>query len=245
MSGEKADEAAGEGVAGAGRVGDALERIGRQREEALLGEERRAVLALLDHDHARAPLADAPGGAAQVRLAGQLANLGVVEQHRVDQLDRLDERVARRSRSSSSSSRARRRRPRALLAHLPLQVGLDVGQEERLRGARASPRAWAGSRRRRSGASRASWRCSGRSRSARARRRSRRPAPPRGRAVSIPRPSSTARSLSPKSSPTTPTSRTWVKKLAASEKCTAEPPSTRSALRREWRCCRMRPSRRR
>ena len=91
MRGEEAGESAGEAVAGAGRVGDALERVGRQREESLLGEKRCAVLALLDHDHARAPLADAPGRAAQVRLVSELAHLGVVEQHRVDQLDRLDE----------------------------------------------------------------------------------------------------------------------------------------------------------
>ena len=39
---------------------------------------------------------------------------------------------------------------------------------------------------------------------------------------------STSYSASPKSSPTGPTGRTSVKKLAASEKCTAEPPSARS-----------------
>ena len=46
--------------------------------------------------------------------------------------------------------------------------------------------------------------------------------------VFTPRACSTAYSLSPKSSPTGPTTRTSVKKLAASEKCTAEPPSMRS-----------------
>src|SRR5436309_11072141 len=46
--------------------------------------------------------------------------------------------------------------------------------------------------------------------------------------VSIPRSWSTAYSSSPKSSPTGPTTRTSQKKLAASEKCTAEPPSMRS-----------------
>src|SRR3954453_13210969 len=46
--------------------------------------------------------------------------------------------------------------------------------------------------------------------------------------VLIPRSRSTAYSSSPKSSPTGPTTRTSVKKLAASEKWTAEPPSMRS-----------------
>jgi hypothetical protein len=46
--------------------------------------------------------------------------------------------------------------------------------------------------------------------------------------VRTPCPWSTSYSDSPKSSPTGPTGRTSVKKLAASEKCTAEPPSARS-----------------
>ena len=46
--------------------------------------------------------------------------------------------------------------------------------------------------------------------------------------VSTPRASSTASSGSPKSSPTGPTTRTSLKNDAASEKCTAEPPSMRS-----------------
>jgi hypothetical protein len=40
----------------------------------------------------------------------------------------------------------------------------------------------------------------------------------------------TSNCSAPKSSPTGPTGRTSVKKLAASEKCTAAPPSMRSAL---------------
>src|SRR6266576_1003627 len=46
--------------------------------------------------------------------------------------------------------------------------------------------------------------------------------------VLTPRSRSTAYCSSPKSSPTGPTTRTSVKKLAASEKWTAEPPSMRS-----------------
>src|SRR5205085_3159229 len=47
-------------------------------------------------------------------------------------------------------------------------------------------------------------------------------------AVWMRRPRSASYSASPKSSPTGPTTCTSVKKLAASEKCTAEPPSMRS-----------------
>src|SRR5262245_43655340 len=46
--------------------------------------------------------------------------------------------------------------------------------------------------------------------------------------VTIPRRSRTSNSAAPKSSPTGPTGRTSVKKLAAREKCTAAPPSIRS-----------------
>src|SRR3954453_14400839 len=46
--------------------------------------------------------------------------------------------------------------------------------------------------------------------------------------VITPRSRSTAYSSSPKSSPTGPTTRTSSKKLAAREKCTADPPSMRS-----------------
>ena len=105
VRGDVADEPAGERVAGAGGVDDALQRVGGQREEALPRDERGAVLALLGHDHARAPATPpappaAPherisrAAASEVGLAGQLAQLGVVEDHAVDALDRAHERVA-------------------------------------------------------------------------------------------------------------------------------------------------------
>jgi len=46
--------------------------------------------------------------------------------------------------------------------------------------------------------------------------------------VAIPREASSSSGSEPKSSPTEPTTRTSVKKLAASAKWTAEPPSMRS-----------------
>src|SRR5690606_32390377 len=93
---EVAEEAAGEAVARTGWVADVLERDAREAEEALLGEERRAVLALLGHDDARAHRHQLPGGARQVGLAGEHPDLRVVQDHAVDLADRRDERVARR-----------------------------------------------------------------------------------------------------------------------------------------------------
>ena len=72
MAVEVAEEAAGEAVAGAGRVADVLERVAGQREEAVLGEQRRAVLALLGDDHARPHRHHRARGAGQVGLAGEL-----------------------------------------------------------------------------------------------------------------------------------------------------------------------------
>ena len=68
MGGDVADEPAGEAVAGTGRVDDRLQRERGESEEALLGDHRGAVLALLGDDHARTPLADLAGGADEVRL---------------------------------------------------------------------------------------------------------------------------------------------------------------------------------
>ena len=94
--------------------------------------------------------------------------------------------------------------------------------------ARRPRRAWARTRRTRSAACRACGGCSGSTRTRPSRRRSGRPPRCSMSSVFTPRSRSTAYSSSPKSSPTGPTTRTSVKKLAASEKCTAEPPSMRS-----------------
>jgi hypothetical protein len=74
---------------------DALERVGGQGEEALGGDERRAVLALLGDDRARAPAQQLARRAHDRGALGQLADLGVVEHQAVDALDHLHEVVAR------------------------------------------------------------------------------------------------------------------------------------------------------
>ena len=81
---EVAEEAAGERVARARGVDDRLEREGREGEEAVLGEQRRAVLALLGDDHARPHLHHLARGAHEVRLLGEHAQLRVVQEQDVD-----------------------------------------------------------------------------------------------------------------------------------------------------------------
>ena len=104
---EVAEEAAGEAVAGAGRVAHVLEREAGQGEEAVLGEERGAVLALLGDHRARSHRHHRAGGAGEVRLAGQLADLGVVDDQAVDLGDRRRSASPWRFRSRGSSSRGR------------------------------------------------------------------------------------------------------------------------------------------
>ena len=137
MAVEVAEEAAGEAVAGAGRVAHVLEREAGQGEEAVLGEQRRAVLALLGDDRARAQLHHRAGGPGEVRLAGQLADLGVVDDQAVDLGDRRQQRVLGGFDPEVHRVEAAEAGAAALGADLALQVGLDVGEEEgvgRLRG---------------------------------------------------------------------------------------------------------------
>src|SRR3954447_7045963 len=76
---EVAKEAAGEAVTGAGRVADVLQREAGQSKEAAFGKEGRPVLALLGDDGAGAVRHHGAGRAGEVRLAGQLADLSVVD----------------------------------------------------------------------------------------------------------------------------------------------------------------------
>ena len=78
----------------------------------------------------------ARGGAGQVRLLGQHAQLGIVEQQAVDLADRGHERVARRL--YPEVHRVERDEPGAVAlgAHAALELGLDVAQEDDIRGLR-------------------------------------------------------------------------------------------------------------
>ena len=136
MAVEVAEEAAGEAVAGAGRVAHVVERDAGKGEEAVRGEEGRAVLALLGDDGARAELHRGAGGAGQVRLAGQLADLGVVDDQAVDLGDRRQQRVLGGVDPEVHRVQPAEARAVALGADLALQVWLDVGEEEGVGGFR-------------------------------------------------------------------------------------------------------------
>src|SRR5829696_7170071 len=85
---EIAEQAARERVAGAGRVDHGLEDTPESREDAVLREHHRAVLALLHDHHARTHLHDLARRRHQRRLLGEHAHLVVVHEHHVNARDR-------------------------------------------------------------------------------------------------------------------------------------------------------------
>ena len=103
---EVAEEAAREAVPGAGRVSDVLEQVARDREEVILGRRgRRRTRRAWRRSRPVPSPSRARGARRQVRLAGQLADLGVVEHQAIDLGDRRLQRLPRGRRARSSSSR--------------------------------------------------------------------------------------------------------------------------------------------
>ena len=146
-----AHEAAGEAVAGAGRIEERrpADRP-RPRRPRSPGEEERAVLAPLHHHRARAEAEDAPGRLDDVVLAGQLraprrrsrraGRPGAASRSRLSRLEAIQKFMV---------SQATKRGARTWSSTVALQVRVDVAEEDVAR-SRGRPRAArAGSRRRR------------------------------------------------------------------------------------------------
>src|SRR5438105_7111528 len=84
-------EAAGEGITGARRIEDVLERIRRREENFTFTEHERAVLALLDDHELGAAAHDPSRRLDEVVLLGQLARLALVDGDQVDTREELEE----------------------------------------------------------------------------------------------------------------------------------------------------------
>ena len=109
---------------------DVGRRIGGQPEEPVAREHRRPVLPLLgDHDPRPEPERRA-AGADEVRLVRELLELAVVEHQAVHRGERAAQGRLRDLDPQVHRVHGHEAGARALLAHLPLQVGLDVGQEQ-------------------------------------------------------------------------------------------------------------------
>src|SRR5581483_8478836 len=89
-SGEVADEAARETVAGACGVEHVLQEVAGGHEVAAAAEQDRAVLAALDDERVRPHFENLGGGAADVVLAGEEARLAIVDQQEVPLLQGLE-----------------------------------------------------------------------------------------------------------------------------------------------------------
>ena len=215
LRGDVADEAARERVARAGRVDHRLQRIGRQREEALARDSAAPYSPCLATITLGAP---APRDLAADLAAATRFGLPVSWRSSASLRIRqstlsiaCDERVARDVDPQVHRVERDEARVGQLRAHLALQVGLDVGQEQHVAGARALRQLRLRSPRTRRAGCRSSRASSGPSRTRPARRTSCRPATRSMSSTSTPRRRmhrDTARS--PKSSPTGPTTRTSV-----------------------------------
>src|SRR5207253_6954158 len=120
------------------RVVDRLERVCGHEEQPVLRAQQRAVLSALDDDGPGSHRRDGPRGADQVRLAGELARLAVVDRHDVDLGQHAPERVALAL--DPEVHRVQRDQPRSLLhlaQHVQLELGIDVGQEDEVRSPKA------------------------------------------------------------------------------------------------------------
>ena len=132
--GEVAEEAAREGVAGAGRVGDVLERVaGGDEDMAVLLDQERAVLALLDDDGLGTELEDALGGGQEVGGLAELTGFALVEEDDVDPLEDFDQLGALAGDPEVHGVADGELGTLHLVEHEELKLGVDVAQEEELR----------------------------------------------------------------------------------------------------------------
>ena len=230
MGGDVADEAAGEGVAGAGRVDHALERERGEREEAVAGDQRRPVLALLRDDRGpRSPARTSRAALSRFGLPVSWRSSASLSIRQSTVADRLHERLAGDVDPEVHRVERGKARARALGADGSAagRAGCSPGtgprsSRERWRELRLEMLEHAQARLERLAEFRSHPYSPRPEEGLAAARRARR------RSTSTPRARSTSSSASPKSSPTGPTTRTSSKKDAASAKCTAAPPSMRS-----------------
>jgi len=130
VRGDAADEAAGERVARARRIGHEVDGEGRHPERVVGRDERGAVLAELDDHRRRAVLHDLARAGDDLALTGEELDLGVVENHAVDLGDRVDERLAGDVDPQVHRVQGDPRRRLALPTDVELQDREDVGEKQ-------------------------------------------------------------------------------------------------------------------
>src|ERR1022692_3053704 len=129
-AGQVADEAAGEGIAGAGGVEDVFQQIARHHEVLAAAEQDGAVFAALDDERVRTHFHDYGRGTPQIVFAGKLASLAIVDQQEVPLLQGLQQARAEIVDPVIHGVAAGELNVAHLAAHAALQIGLDIAQEE-------------------------------------------------------------------------------------------------------------------
>ena len=135
LAGQVAHQRARESIAGARRIDLDLQRVGRREEDPVIVEEHGAVLASLHHQAARAHGADRGGGLLDVVFPGELADLFVVDDERIDLGEHRDQ--GRPLAADPEIHGVGGDQPRALhlSQDLELEAGVDVAEQQK--GARA------------------------------------------------------------------------------------------------------------
>jgi hypothetical protein len=128
-------EAAGEGVAGPGGIVHHLDRVGRRGEPIRARQEDRSVLAFLDHDDLGSHGEDRPRRPPQIRLAGEIARLAVVQDDDVHLGERAHQGLALAVDPEVHGVAHHELRRAHLVEHLLLQVRIDVGEKQMARAA--------------------------------------------------------------------------------------------------------------
>ena len=131
-AGQKAQEASGKGIPRPRGVADILQRKGRGGKPAPIGEAERSVFPSLDHQRARAPRQNRLGRPDYVRLLGQHPRLGIIDDEDLDVFESLPECLGFPLNPEVHGVSGDQAGGHDLGQDLPLQVRIDVRQEDHL-----------------------------------------------------------------------------------------------------------------
>ena len=127
------DEAAGERIAGTGRIEHGFQRIRGRKEHAVTREHERAMLALLD-DHVARPAFENPArGLHEICLLGELPRFAVIERDEIDAPEQLDEFGTAALDPEVHRVARDQLRLLHLVEHLQLQARIDVREKHERR----------------------------------------------------------------------------------------------------------------
>src|SRR5207302_10225672 len=126
-----------EGVSGAGRIEDCFERISGNRKVCVPGKHRRAVLAALYNQSLWSPRKNFSRRLDQLRLISQLTRFGVIDDHKINDFDRLLQGIAGSINPMIHRIKSHQFGIRKLFAHTSLQIRLNIAKKYQSRFSRS------------------------------------------------------------------------------------------------------------